>query len=86
MRLQTLLLTTLTTLLPVSLAAPAAPAAPSDPNYQCGYVLTKPNANVHAGLSALESCTPFFYNDTVADYQDAYAYKLFGGCECGFYA
>jgi hypothetical protein len=83
MRPQTLLLTTLTTLLPVSLAAPAAP---SDPTYQCGYVLTKPNANVHAGLSALESCTPFFYNDTVADYQDAYAYKLFGGCECGFYA
>ncbi|KAF1841087.1 uncharacterized protein K460DRAFT_410479 [Cucurbitaria berberidis CBS 394.84] len=75
-----IILTTLLSALPSTLSAPT-----SDFNYQCGYVFTKPNANVHAGLSAFNSCTDFFYNSTISDYQDAYAYKLFGGCKCGFY-
>ncbi|CAO2650676.1 Nn.00g019680.m01.CDS01 [Neocucurbitaria sp. VM-36] len=58
----------------------------SDPSYNCGYVLTKPNENVHASLAPYDTCASFYYNQSINGYQDAYAYKLFGGCACGFYS
>ena len=76
----------LTTILTALLPSSAFSAPVSDPNYNCGYVFTKPNENVHASLSAYDTCASFYYNSTINGYQDAYAYKLFGGCKCGFYS
>lgn len=53
--------------------------------YNCGYVLTASNSSSFCGLYALDRCEAFFYNDTIADYQDAFAYHLYGGCECKFF-
>lgn len=69
------LLTALTSSLPTSSPEP----------YMCGYVLTRHNSSAYASISALDACAPFYYNETNQDYQDAFAYKLFGGCECGFF-
>jgi hypothetical protein len=77
--------TSLLSILPIALSAPAAlPAALEDP-YQCGYVLTERNSSSYAGLSAFKYCAPFYYNETISDYQDAFAYRLWGGCQCSFY-
>lgn len=81
--LPTKLITTLLVTLPSIFSAPVT--VPGH-DYNCGYVLTKPDENVHAGLSAFDTCNPFFYNSTIGNFQDAYAYKLIGGCSCGFYA
>jgi hypothetical protein len=59
-------------------------ALEADP-YNCGYVRTRWNSSVVAGISAFGACTPFFFNDTINDYQDAFAYTLYGGCHCQFY-
>ncbi|KAF9695972.1 hypothetical protein EKO04_006279 [Ascochyta lentis] len=51
------------------------PSLPYDP-YNCGYVRTRWNSSVVAGIFALEGCAPFYYNETIGDYQDAFAYTL----------
>ncbi|KAF1924502.1 uncharacterized protein M421DRAFT_8804 [Didymella exigua CBS 183.55] len=56
----------------------------ADP-YNCGYVRTRPSSSVVAGIFALNKCEPIFYNETISDYQDAFAYTLYGGCSCRFY-
>jgi hypothetical protein len=53
--------------------------------YMCGYVLTRQNSSAYAGLSAFGYCEPIYYNETIHGWQDAYAWKMFGGCECRFY-
>ncbi|KAH7388662.1 hypothetical protein BKA66DRAFT_568987 [Pyrenochaeta sp. MPI-SDFR-AT-0127] len=75
------LLIPLLAVLPNTLSAPVSVQGYNN----CGFVLTKPEENVHAGLTAFDACTHFFYNTTIEDYQDAYAFNLFGGCKCGFY-
>lgn len=78
-------------LLPYLLTAllPSASAAPlTDPNpepYNCGYVLTEHNSSAYAGIYAHGFCEPIYYNETIRDFQDAYAYRMYGGCACQFY-
>ncbi|KAF2622123.1 hypothetical protein BU25DRAFT_463082 [Macroventuria anomochaeta] len=57
----------------------------ADP-YNCGYVRTRWNSSVVAGIFALGHCEPFYYNETIGAYQDAFAYTLYGGCTCRFYS
>jgi hypothetical protein len=66
-------------------AAPFLHAALETEPYNCGYVRTRLNSSVVAGISAFGACTPFFFNKTINDYQDAFAYTLYGGCQCQFY-
>lgn len=54
--------------------------------YNCGYVRTRWNSSVIAGVFAFGDCVPFYYNETIGDYQDAFAYMLYGGCTCRFYS
>lgn len=54
--------------------------------YNCGYVRTRWNSSVVAGIFAYGACKPFYYNETIGGYQDAYAYTLYGGCDCRFYS
>jgi hypothetical protein len=78
----------LTALLPALLSSlPPTSSLPTTTRdlYQCGYVLTIHNSSAYAGLSAYDACAPFFYNDTISDYQEAFAYGLYGGCGCSFY-
>jgi len=83
-------LTSLLTSLPITLSAPVSttPELYGEP-YNCGYVLTIRNSSAYAGISAYPpaqaECTAIYYNDTIPGYQDAYAYSLFGGCECSFH-
>ena len=65
-------------------SAPVKPPVTADP-YNCGYVRTRYNSSVVAGIFALETCTPFYYNESIGNYQDAFAYTLYGGCTCRFY-
>jgi hypothetical protein len=53
--------------------------------YNCGYVLTLRNSSAYAGVYAYDSCRPIYFNQTIQDYQDAYAYHMFGGCGCKFF-
>jgi hypothetical protein len=53
--------------------------------YNCGYVLTLHNSSAYAGVYAYDSCKPIYFNQTIQDYQDAYAYHMFGGCKCKFF-
>lgn len=69
----------LTQSMPVDTLAPLA-----DP-YNCGYVRTRLNSSAIAGIFAFDACKPFFYNETINGYQDAFAYALYGGCSCRFY-
>jgi len=76
----------LLTLLPPTLSAPTATAPTQDPEpYMGGYVLTAHNSSSYAGLFAVNLCMPIYYNASLPGYQDAFAYRLFGGCRCGFY-
>ena len=61
------------------------PTTATDP-YNCGYVRTRWNSSVIAGIFALDNCEPFYYNETIGGYQDAFAYALYGGCACRFYS
>jgi hypothetical protein len=74
-------------LLPLLLTAllPTSFSLPTLEHYNCGYTLTRYNSSAYVGLYAHNKCVDFFYNDTIADYQDAYAYHLYGGCECKFF-
>jgi hypothetical protein len=53
--------------------------------YNCGYALTRHNSSAYAGLYAWNRCEAIFYNNTIHGYQDAYAYSMYGGCECKFF-
>jgi hypothetical protein len=75
-----MLLTYFLTLLSTTLSLPTAP----DP-YNCGYVLTRHNSSAYASIHAWNHCVVIYYNETIRDYQDAYAYHMYGGCECKFY-
>jgi hypothetical protein len=70
---------------PITLSTPIGTTAMSEDPYNCGYVRTRPNSSVVAGIFAHDACMPFFYNETIRDYQDAFAYTLYGGCSCHFY-
>ncbi|KAH8727693.1 hypothetical protein GQ44DRAFT_611175 [Phaeosphaeriaceae sp. PMI808] len=50
--------------------------------YMCGYVLPMRNVSLFTGLMDLQYCAPFFFNETLNDYQEAFAYSLFGRCVC----
>lgn len=85
-----MLLPLLSSLLPLTSALPTttspSPSSSSYPDlYMCGYVSTRHNSSAYASIFALNACAPFFYNETIRDYQDAFSYKLFGGCKCGFF-
>ncbi|KAF1837243.1 hypothetical protein BDW02DRAFT_491799 [Decorospora gaudefroyi] len=81
----TSILATLFSTLPATLSAPSSPLRHASDPYQCGYVLTARNASVYAGLSAYSACTAIYYNQSIPGYQDAYAYTLYGGCQCTFH-
>ncbi|KAF2131800.1 hypothetical protein P153DRAFT_430016 [Dothidotthia symphoricarpi CBS 119687] len=84
--LLTSLLATLLSTVPTTLSAPVTvPVTLDNYPYQCGYARTRWNSSVIAGLSAWGTCTPFFWNATIVDYQDAFAYGIYGGCACRFY-
>jgi hypothetical protein len=75
---------TILSLLTILRITSSLPTSTHDP-YMCGYVLTAYNSSTYAGLSAFGRCESFFYNKTIHDWQDAYAWKLFGGCEYQFH-
>jgi hypothetical protein len=78
-------LVTLLSAVSTTMSAPVDnPAISADP-YNCGYVRTRPNSSAVAGIFAYDSCMPFFYNETIRDYEKAFAYTLYGGCTCRFY-
>ncbi|KAF1944533.1 hypothetical protein EJ02DRAFT_340781 [Clathrospora elynae] len=79
------LLSVLLASLPSTLSFPAS-NLPADDPYQCGYVLTEHNSSAYAGLSAFSYCSPFYYNQSISGFQDAFAYRLWGGCQCEFYS
>jgi hypothetical protein len=79
------ILTGLLSTLPATLSAPTSTLTGYGDPYNCGYVLTVRNSSAYAGLSAYTSCTPIYYNQSIPGYQDAFAYSLFGGCECSFH-
>lgn len=56
-----------------------------DTTYMCGYVMTIPNDPSFAHLSAYDLCMPFYLNETISDYQEAYSFNIWGGYKCGFY-
>ena len=66
--------------IPSTTSLPTVPEA-----YNCGYVLTRHNSSAYAGLSAFNRCEPFYYNATIKNYQEAFAYHLYGGCGCKFF-
>ncbi|UPX10625.1 uncharacterized protein EKO05_0001271 [Ascochyta rabiei] len=70
----------------VTYSAPIEGSSPPSDPYNCGYVRTRWNSSAVAGIFALESCTLFYYNETIGNYQDAFAYTLYGGCTCRFYS
>ena len=81
----------LLTLLPAALALPQSPTStptstPTPEPYNCGYALTRHNSSAFVGLYAHDRCEIFFFNETIIGYQDAFAYRLYGGCECRFAA
>jgi hypothetical protein len=65
---------------PITLSAPTYSEL-----YNCGYVLTVRNSSAYAGISAFGDCTAIYYNQSIPGYQDAYAYSLYGGCQCSFH-
>jgi hypothetical protein len=71
--------------IPHTISSLPTSSSSTDPSYMCGYVLTAHNSSTYASLSAFGYCESFFYNQTIHDWQDAYAWKMFGGCECRFY-
>jgi hypothetical protein len=65
---------------------PATSSLPTNAEqYNCGYVLTAHNSSSYAGVYAYEECKPIYFNQTIQDFQDAYAYHIFGGCQCKFF-
>jgi hypothetical protein len=72
--------------LPVTISAPVStvPELYGEP-YNCGYVLTVRNSSAYASVSAFSDCTAIYYNQSIPGYQDAYAYSLYGGCQCSFH-
>jgi hypothetical protein len=82
----TTLLTALLSTFPTTLSAPASTLINPYEPYQCGYVLTARNSSSYAGLSAYGFCTAIYYNHSIPGYQDAFAYRLWGGCQCSFHA
>ena len=84
--LATSLLTALLSAVHVTQSAPVDNLAISADPYNCGYVRTRWNSSVVAGIFALGHCEPFYYNETIGAYQDAFAYTLYGGCTCRFYS
>ena len=76
---------TLLSAAPTTLSAPAGIMANSTEPYNCGYVRTRPNSSAVAGIFAYDACMPFSYNETIHDYEKAFAYTLYGGCTCHFY-
>ncbi|CBX92907.1 hypothetical protein IAQ61_005743 [Plenodomus lingam] len=87
MLLKASLIMSLLSTMPLALSAPTDP--PPDYSlpepYNCGYVLTEHNSSSYAGLPAINWCAPIYYNESIPGYQEAWAYKLFGGCKCGFF-
>ncbi|KAH6614816.1 hypothetical protein C7974DRAFT_320494 [Boeremia exigua] len=79
------LLAALLSAAPLTQSAPVDyPQIPADP-YNCGYVRPHWNVSVVAGVFAYDSCSAFFFNETLGGWQDAFAYALYGGCICRFY-
>ncbi|CAG5157040.1 uncharacterized protein ALTATR162_LOCUS4833 [Alternaria atra] len=76
----TTFLASLLSALPVALSAPTY----GEP-YNCGYVLTERNSSAYASISAYTDCTAIYYNQSIPGYQEAYAYSLYGGCQCSFH-
>ncbi|KAF1915292.1 hypothetical protein BDU57DRAFT_499201, partial [Ampelomyces quisqualis] len=64
---------------------PIAIPTPTPEPYMCGYALTLRNSSSYAALSATNACEPIYHNATSGRDQPALAFRLFGGCECGFY-
>ena len=80
------LLTTIFSAIPSTTCLPTDSVASYDsPPYNCGYVLFMRNENVHTSLSALDRCEPVYFNATSKRYLEAFAYHLYGGCECRFF-
>ncbi|KAH6860761.1 hypothetical protein BKA58DRAFT_39194 [Alternaria rosae] len=79
-------LTSLLSSLPITLSAPISTTSElyGEP-YNCGYVLTERNSSTYASVSAFSECTAIYYNYTIPGFQDAYAYSLYGGCQCSFH-
>ncbi|KAH3918094.1 hypothetical protein HBI56_145190 [Parastagonospora nodorum] len=79
----------LLTLLPAAFSLPHTTTSTHTPTpepYNCGYALTRHNSSAYVGLYAHNRCEDFFFNETIIGYQDAFAYRLYGGCECRFAA
>jgi hypothetical protein len=55
-------------------------------SYNCGCVRTRWNSSVVAEIFALEVCVPFYYNETICNYQDAFSYTLYRGRACRFHS
>jgi hypothetical protein len=70
--------------IPFSISLPTSISPSTDP-YICGYALTLFNSSAYVSLSASNTCGTIYYNKTSDRDQPALAYKLWGGCECGFY-
>lgn len=85
MLLSHILATILSTIPSASSLPTELATTPADTPYNCGYVLTRRNENSHVSLSALDSCKHIFFNTTSRTYTEAYAYHLYGGCECKFF-
>ncbi|RMZ69147.1 hypothetical protein GMOD_00003072 [Pyrenophora seminiperda CCB06] len=81
----TSIIVTLLSALHVTFSAPATSLQARDDPYQCGYVLTELNSSAFAGLSEYSTCTPIYYNESIPGYQDAFAYSVYGGCQCHFF-
>jgi len=80
------LLTAILSVIPSTTSLPTDSVASYDPPpYNCGYVLFMRNENVHTSLSALDRCEPVYFNATSKRYLEAFAYHLYGGCECRFF-
>ena len=80
------LLTAFLSVVQTTQSAPVDNPSMSAEPYNCGYVRTRWNSSVVAGIFAFGACEPFYYNETIGDYQDAFAYTLYGGCACRFYS
>ncbi|EAT85885.1 hypothetical protein SNOG_07234 [Parastagonospora nodorum SN15] len=72
----------LLTLLPAAFSLPHTTTSTHTPTpepYNCGYALTRHNSSAYVGLYAHNRCEDFFFNETIIGYQDAFAYRLYGG-------
>jgi len=84
--LTTTFLTAVLSAVRITQSAPVDNLTISADLYNCGYVRTRWNSSVVAGIFALGDCAPFYYNNTIGGYQDVFAYTLYGGCTCRFYS